>query len=86
MEDGDKMTIKDFLESGIDLSYNRAIALTYEKFPHRHIIVEIPEYLNGFPEDIKIMCEESFAAYLNYSLETITIEDFDGLTLCLSIF
>lgn len=80
------MTIKDFLESGIDLSWNHKIALTYEKFPHRHIIVEIPEYLNGFPEDIKIMCEKSFAVYLDYPLETLTVEDFDGMTLCLSIF
>lgn len=80
------MTIKDFLESGIDLSYNRAIALTYEKFPHSHIIIEIPEYLKGFPEDVKAMCEESFAPYLDYSLETLTMEDFDGMTLCLSIF
>lgn len=80
------MTILEFLESGIDLSWNHQIALTYEKFPHRHIRVEVPEYLNGFPQDIKIMCEESFAAYLDYSLETITVEDFDGLTLCLSIF
>lgn len=80
------MTIREFLESGVDLSYNRAIALTYEKFPHSHIIVEIPEYLNGFPDDIRQQCEESFAAYLDYSLETITVDDFNGLTLCLSIF
>ena len=80
------MTILDFLESGIDLSWNPQIALTYEKFPHLHIMVEIPEYLNGFPEDIKIMCEEKFAPYLNCTLETMTVEDFDGMTLCLSIF
>ena len=80
------MTILDFLESGIDLSWNHQIALIYEKFPHCHIIVEIPEYLNGFPEVIKIMCEKKFALYLNYTLETMTVEDFDGMTLCLSIF
>lgn len=81
------MTVEQFLDSGIDLSWNDAIILEYEKFPHQYLVVEIPEYLNGFPDDIVGQCREKFERFLDYTLETLTVEDYNGLkALSLSLF
>ena len=43
------MTVREFLNSDIDISYNDEIVLYIEKFPPVEIVVENPQYLWGFP-------------------------------------
>lgn len=79
------MTVREFLESDIDLSWNKCILLQYEKFPDRYLEVEIPEYLNGFPYNIVEICEEKFDAYLDYELTTL-LPTWTGRGIVLSLF
>ena len=79
------MTVREFLESDIDLSWNKCILLQYEKFPDRLLEVEIPEYLNGFPYDVVEMCEKEFETYLDYKIETL-LPTWTGRGIVLSLF
>lgn len=81
------MTVREFLNSGIDISYNDEIALYIEKFPPTSLVVENPQYLWGFPDDCRVRCEEKFKDYLDYNLETITVSGTDECgSLVLSLF
>lgn len=42
------MTVEQFLDSGIDLSWNDKIILFYEKFPPRCTVVENPAIFKWF--------------------------------------
>lgn len=65
------MTVREFLDSDIDISYNDEIILYVEKFPPTSITVENPQYLWGFSDDLRVRCEEAFKDYLDYSIETL---------------
>ena len=81
------MTVREFLNSGIDISYNDEIILYIEKFPPTSLVVENPQYLWGFPDDCRVRCEEKFKDYLDYNLETITVSGTDECgSLVLSLF
>lgn len=81
------MTVEQFLDSGIDLSWNDKIILFYEKFPPRYTVVEIPQSLNGFPYEIVEMCRDAFSQDLNHTLETLTAGMEEGKQiLSLSLF
>lgn len=81
------MTVREFLNSGIDISYNDEIILYIEKFPPTSLVVENPQYLWGFPDDCRVRCEEKMKDYLDYNLETITVSGTDECgSLVLSLF
>lgn len=81
------MTVEQFLDSGIDLSWNDKIILFYEKFPPRYTVVEIPQALNGFPYEVVEMCRDAFSQDLNHTLETLTAGMKEGQQiLSLSLF
>ena len=80
------MTVREFLESDIDLSWNECILLQYEKFPDSFLEVEVPEYLNGFPYDVVETCEKEFEKYLDYKLKTLLPTWTGGSGIILSLF
>lgn len=81
------MTVREFLNSGIDISWNDKIVLYIEKFPPESIFVENPQYLWGFPDDCRVRCEEKFKQYLDNTLETITSDGTaENSCLVLSLF
>ena len=81
------MTVREFLNSDIDISYNDKIVLYVGKFPPTEITVENPQYLWGFPDDCRVRCEEAFKDYLDYSVGTLTTNKYgDCDSLVLSLF
>lgn len=79
------MTVREFLESDIDLSWNEYILLQYEKFPDKYLEVEIPRYLNGFPYNIMEICEQKFEPYLDNEIITL-LPTWTGRGIILSLF
>lgn len=51
------VAVREFLSSGIDLSYNDRIILEWEKIPFRTIEVEIPDNLKGFSDNAHTSCD-----------------------------
>ena len=81
------MTVEQFLDSGVDFSWNDKIILFYEKFPPQYTVVEIPQSLNGFPYEVVEMCRDAFHQDLNHTLETLTAGMEEGQQiLSLSLF
>ena len=66
------MTVREFLNSGIDYSWNDKIALYVEKFPPTMIYIDNPASSWGFPDECCEKCEECFKDYLDKNIATIT--------------
>lgn len=64
------MKVRQFFDSGIDLSWNKSISLYCEKFPPTGIIVFLDE-LEGFPDKVKEVCQEKFCKYLDCEIVSI---------------
>lgn len=77
------MAVREFLNSGIDSSYNDRIILEWERIPFKTIEVEIPEDLKGFSDNARASCEWCFESYLDYSLKTLYANKFGELILSL---
>lgn len=65
------MTLKDFFESGIDLSCNMAIRFYFKHMPEQSVYYEIPSALVGEPDKLAEECKEKCKFYLDCSVRTI---------------
>lgn len=51
------VAVREFLSSGVDLSYNNRIILKLETIPFETIEVEIPEDFKGFSDNARASYE-----------------------------
>ena len=82
------MTVKEFLDSGIDMSWTDFIMLYIEKFPPESIKVNVVDRydLEGYPDSFAALCKHRFRIFLDYPITTLTAErDGKETGLCISI-
>ena len=80
------MTVREFINSGIDLSWNETIYLSYQKIPYEYMGVDIPFDDIGFPDRVRDLLLIKFEEYLDYNITCITSVHnivYDGLDICL---
>lgn len=80
------MTLRKFINSGIDLSWNETIYLSYQKIPYEYMGVNIPFDDIGFPDRVRDLLLIKFEKYLDCNITCITsIHNtvYDGLDICL---
>lgn len=66
------MTVRKFIDSSIDFSWNKSIYLSYQKNPYEYIQVKIPDDCRGFPYRIQDLLLEEFDEFLDFEITNIT--------------
>ena len=66
------MTVRKFIDSGIDLSWNKNIYLSYQKIPYEYLQVRISDDYRGFPLEVQDLLLAEFDEFLDFEITNIT--------------
>lgn len=66
------MTLREFIDSSIDLSWNKNIYLSYQKIPYEYLQVRISDDYRGFPLEVQDLLLEEFDEFLDFEITNIT--------------
>lgn len=66
------MTVRKFIDSSIDLSWNKNIYLSYQKIPYEYLQVRISDDYRGFPLEVQDLLLEEFDEFLDFEITNIT--------------
>lgn len=66
------MTLRKFIDSSIDLSWNKNIYLSYQKIPYEYLQVRISDDYRGFPLEVQDLLLAEFDDFLDFKITNIT--------------
>lgn len=66
------MTLRKFIDSSIDLSWNKNIYLSYQKIPYEYLQVRISDDYRGFPLEVQDLLLAEFDEFLDFEITNIT--------------
>lgn len=65
------MTVRKFIDSSIDFSWNNTIYLSYQKIPYEYLQVDIPDDYTGFPYKVQDLLLAEFNKFLDLEITNI---------------
>lgn len=79
------MTVRKFIDSSIDLSWNKNIYLIYQKIPYEYLQVRISDDYRGFPLEVQDLLLAEFDEFLDFEITNITAcSGYDrGIDICI---
>lgn len=79
------MTLRKFIDSSIDLSWNKNIYLSYQKIPYEYLQVRISDDYRGFPLEVQDLLLAEFDEFLDFEITNITAcSGYDrGIDICI---
>ena len=79
------MTVRKFIDSSIDLSWNKNIYLSYQKIPYEYLQVRISDDYRGFPLEVQDLLLAEFDEFLDFEITNITAcSGYDrGIDICI---
>lgn len=66
------MTLRKFIDSSIDLSWNKNIYLSYQKIPYEYLQVRVSDDYRGFPLEVQDLLLAEFDEFLDLEITNIT--------------
>lgn len=65
------MTVRKFIDSSINFSWNKSVYLSYQKNPYEYIQVKIPDDYRGLPLEVQDLLLAEFDEFLDFEITNI---------------